>query len=488
MNEKIEYQLNSVRNPLILFGLSITLFVLITSNCLGQSITWQRTYLYSNWTTGNSIKQTSDGNYIIAGRRGGSDNWGIVAKLSSVGDTLWVRYLPATIGMTSIIETAAGDFVAVGDNRLVVKLRPDGSIIWMKNIPETGYSLFFYHLIETTDMKIVAVGKCETGSPTIRSGYLVKIDTDGSKIWSKIIRPGNTQNTIYHVKQMSDGGFVLAGGITIINNIQQLLIRTNMNGDTLWTKSYGSSFSEHSNSVFQTLDFGYLIIGTIWYNNQHIKLYFTKTDSAGNLQWSKIYGDTNTYFTLRSSDCAVKIDYNNTFVITGVRATEAFLLAIDSFGEKIWEKRYPMDTLEISGSSLDLCDDSTYVVCGDAFNFPPKDIDAQFLYVLKTTKADPIGINVNEIELPLRFKIHQNYPNPFNPITVIKYEVPKTSFVTIKVFDALGRQVEVLVNRIHQVGIYSISLNAEYYTSGVYFINLTDNQSFLESKKIMLIK
>ncbi len=470
------------------FSFVLVLIGIVCSASFGQSITWQRTYLYSNWTTGNSIKQTSDGNYIIAGRRGGAGYGGFVAKLNNAGDTLWVRYLPVTIGMTSVIETQAGDYVAVGDDRLVVKLSSEGSLVWLKYINESGYDIYFYHLIETADLNIVAVGKCEIGSPTIRSGYLVKIDTNGNKIWSNIIRPNNSQNTIYHVKQLTNGGFILTGGISIINNIQKLLIRTDMNGDTLWTKSYGSAFQESGNSVFQTSDFGFLSIGTIWYTNQYIKLYFTKTDSAGNLQWSKIYGDTNTYFTLRSSDCAVKVDYNNTFVITGVKVTEAFLLAIDSFGEKIWEKTYPMDTLEISGSSLDLCDDSTYVVCGDAFNFPPKDIDAQFLYVLKTTKADPIGINNNETGTPIKFKIHQNYPNPFNPITVIKYEVPKTSFITIKVFDALGREVEVLANRMHQVGLYSVLLNGETYTSGVYFINFTDNQSFSESKKIILIK
>ncbi|MBN8585267.1 MAG: T9SS type A sorting domain-containing protein [Ignavibacteria bacterium] len=454
----------------------------------GQEVVWQKTELYSNWTTGNSIKQTSDGNYVIAGRRGGSGYLGFVAKLNNLGDTLWVRYLPATIGMTSVIETSSGDFVAVGDNRLVVKLSPLGSIIWMKNIPETGYSLYFYHLIETVDMKIVAVGKCETGSPTIRSGYMVKIDTNGNKLWSKIIRPGNTQSTLQNVKQLHDGGYILSGGITIINNVQQLLIRTNINGDTLWTKNYGSSFNESGNIVFQTSNYDYLIIGTIWYNNQHIKLYYTKTDSSGTLEWSRIYGDTNTYFNLRSSDCAVKVDYNNTYVITGVKSTEAFLLAIDPYGNKIWEKTYPMDTLEISGSSVDLCNDSSYVVCGDAFNFPPLDLDAQFLYVLKTTKADPIGIYYNEIETPVKYRLHQNFPNPFNPKTIIKYEVPKSTYITIKIFDSLGKEVGILVDRQHQAGIYSVLLNASNYASGIYFVQFTDNKTFSKSNKIVLIK
>ncbi len=485
MRRKPEKLVNLINAKAFCFALVLFFFSQVT---LSQEVVWQKTDLYSNWSTGNSIKQTSDGNYVIAGRRGGSGYWGFVAKLNSVGDTLWVRYLPATIGMTSVIETSSGDFVAVGDNRLIVKLRTDGNIIWIKNIPETGYTLYFYHLIETADMKIVAVGKCETGSPTIRSGFMVKIDTNGNKLWSKIIRPGDTQSSIYHLKQLADGGFILAGGITIINDIQQLLIRTNMDGDTLWTKSYGSSFNDHSNSVFQTPDYGFLIIGTIWYNNQYIKLYYTKTDSKGNLQWSKIYGDTNTYFNLRSSDCAVRVDYNNTYVITGVKSTEAFLLAIDPLGNKVWEKTYPMDTLEISGSSVDLCNDSSYVVCGDAFNFPPLDLDAQLLYVLKTTKADPIGVNFNQSEMPIRFRLHQNYPNPFNPKTIIKYEVPKPTHITIKIFDTLGKEVELLVNRQHQAGIYSILLNATNYASGIYFVNFTDNQNFSETNKIILIK
>ncbi|MBN8583447.1 MAG: T9SS type A sorting domain-containing protein [Ignavibacteria bacterium] len=466
----------------------VVVLVFFNQIVLGQEVVWQKTDLYSNWTTGNSIKQTSDGNYVIAGRRGGSGYWGFVAKLNNTGDTLWVRYLPATIGMTSVIETSTGDFVAVGDNRLVVKLRPDGSIIWMKNIPETGYSLYFYHLIETNDMKIIAVGKCETGSPTVRSGYMVKIDTNGNKLWSKIIRPGNTQSTIYHVKQLANGSLVLTGVITILNNLEQLLIKTNLNGDTLWTNKYGSISNEIGYNVFETLDFGYLIIGTIVYNNQYIKLYYTKTDSFGNLEWSKIYGDTNTYFNLRSSDCAVRVEYNNTYVITGVKSTEAFLLAIDPLGNKVWEKTYPLDTLEISGSSVDLCNDSSYVVSGDAFNFPPLELDAQFLYVLKTTKADPIGIQHTETEIPKKFQLHQNYPNPFNPGTVIKYEVPAPTDIIIKIFDTSGKEVEVLVAGYHRAGIYSTYLDATNYTSGVYFVKFTDNKTFSKSNKIVFIK
>ncbi|KXK55076.1 MAG: PKD repeat protein [Chlorobi bacterium OLB5] len=462
--------------------------IFCSANIFGQSITWQRTYLQSNWTTGNSIKQTSDGNYVIAGRRGVPINGGFVAKLNSMGDTLWVRYLPVTIGMTSVIETASGEYVAVGDDRLIAKFRPDGNMVWLKYINEPGYDIYFYHLTESSDLNIVAVGKAETGSPTIRSGYMVKIDTNGNKIWSKIIRPNNTQNTIQHVKQLTNGGFILSGGITIINNIQVLLIKTNNNGDTLWTRSYGSNFLESGNAIFQTADNGYLTIGTIRYTNQYIKLYFTKTDSSGNFQWSKIYGDTNTYFNLRSSDCAVRVNYNNTYVITGVKATEAFLLAINSNGEKIWEKTYSMDTLEISGSSVDLCDDSTYIVCGDALNFPPADLDPQFLYVLKTTKADPIGIISNETTAPLKFKLYQNYPNPFNPNTEIKFEIPISSFITIKLFDVLGREIRVLANGIYQPGVYRIYLNVENYNSGVYFVNLTDNQNYTETKKIVLIE
>jgi photosystem II stability/assembly factor-like uncharacterized protein len=100
---------------------------------------------------------------------------------------------------------------------------------------------------------------------------------------------------------------------------------------------------------------------------------------------------------------------------------------------------------------------------------------------------EPIGIQQTSTEVPKGFLMHQNHPNPFNPQTNIKFEIPKSSFVTIKVFDALGREIETIANENLNAGIYKVSWDASLYPSGIYFYKII-SQEYSESKKMILIK
>ena len=93
----------------------------------------------------------------------------------------------------------------------------------------------------------------------------------------------------------------------------------------------------------------------------------------------------------------------------------------------------------------------------------------------------------NEHNTPLIYQLSQNYPNPFNPTTTIKYSVPKISYVTIKIYDVLGREIETLVNGKEVPGNYSIEFNAIKLASGVYFYRMQAG-SFAETKKLLLLK
>ena len=94
-------------------------------------------------------------------------------------------------------------------------------------------------------------------------------------------------------------------------------------------------------------------------------------------------------------------------------------------------------------------------------------------------------VQLNE-ELPTSFNLYQNYPNPFNPETVIKFSIPENTFVTMKVFDALGREVESLVNSNVAPGVYTVKWNAEKVNSGIYFYMLKTEKALLSRKMIVL--
>jgi len=98
-----------------------------------------------------------------------------------------------------------------------------------------------------------------------------------------------------------------------------------------------------------------------------------------------------------------------------------------------------------------------------------------------------IGVQNISTEIPGRFSLFQNYPNPFNPVTNIRYQLSNSGFVTLKIYDAMGKEVETLVNEKQQAGTYEANFNAANYPSGIYFYKLETN-NFSETKKMILVK
>ena len=98
-----------------------------------------------------------------------------------------------------------------------------------------------------------------------------------------------------------------------------------------------------------------------------------------------------------------------------------------------------------------------------------------------------IGIVQNEGEVPRQFALYQNYPNPFNPKTNIKFDIPKSAFVRISVFNALGQQVAIIVNQNMNPGSYEAGFDAINFPSGVYFYKI-EAGDFINIKKMILVK
>jgi hypothetical protein len=97
-----------------------------------------------------------------------------------------------------------------------------------------------------------------------------------------------------------------------------------------------------------------------------------------------------------------------------------------------------------------------------------------------------ISINQDE-NSQLTYRLEQNYPNPFNPSTVILFQISAREFVTLKVYDILGREVATLINTEKPAGNYNVEFNAQNLTSGVYFYRLQAGK-FSDIKKLLLLK
>jgi len=117
-------------------------------------------------------------------------------------------------------------------------------------------------------------------------------------------------------------------------------------------------------------------------------------------------------------------------------------------------------------------------------------LDNAYNWILMGAVIDGLtfgNTDLTEEDILKLYSLEQNYPNPFNPTTKIKYQLPKISFVTIKVYDVLGKEISTLVNEEKPAGNYEVELTGDGLPSGIYFYQLRAG-NYIETKKMVLIK
>jgi len=105
--------------------------------------------------------------------------------------------------------------------------------------------------------------------------------------------------------------------------------------------------------------------------------------------------------------------------------------------------------------------------------------------ILKRT--EPLSIAYYSCEIPKTFSLHQNYPNPFNPTTNIKFDIQRSTYVKMIVYNSLGKEVSVLVNEKLNAGSYQVNWDGSGYPSGVYFYTLITD-GYIDTKKMLMVK
>jgi hypothetical protein len=114
-----------------------------------------------------------------------------------------------------------------------------------------------------------------------------------------------------------------------------------------------------------------------------------------------------------------------------------------------------------------------------------------YMDVLEVKQMDPTGIDDEEF-IPVSHNLFQNYPNPFNPATIISYSIPKVSYVSLKIYDILGREVKSLVNSEQGIGIHNVQWDGDNnsgskVSSGIYLYKI-ETGDFTMTKKMLLLK
>jgi hypothetical protein len=219
-----------------------------------------------------------------------------------------------------------------------------------------------------------------------------------------------------------------------------------------------------SSAVGTALDFA-----TIKYNSSLVQQWLARTT-----------GPTNE----TPTDLAVDNASGNVYVTGAILSGNYDYLTIAYFGDgsTYWQKTETGTGNANDFAAFIVAGDSTRVFVTGSANFSATGIAMYTLRYTACTGIEPISSNV-----PSSFALMQNYPNPFNPATTIRFDIAKSSFVKIMVYDITGRELEVLASENLRAGEYEVKWDAAKYSSGVYFYSIiTDN--FVQTKKMILTK
>ena len=242
------------------------------------SVAWQKTYGGSGDDRANSIQQTSDGGYIVAGYSAGVD-W--VLKLNVDGSVAWQKTSGVFSQANSIQETSDGGYVVASYNML--KLNADGSVAWQKGYGGLGYGPAL-SIQQTSDGGYIVLGYTSSFGAGNGDPWVLKLNADGSVAWQNTYG-GSERDIVFSIQQTSDDGYIMAG---LSNSFgtgsdDAWVLKLNADGSVAWQKIYGqdSRFDEAS-SVQQTSDGGYILAA---YTNSFgsTDAWVLKLDSNGNI-------------------------------------------------------------------------------------------------------------------------------------------------------------------------------------------------------------
>ena len=462
---------------------------------------WSRVHdLSFQYDLGLSVCSSANGRFAVTGVTGFTlDNQlcnGIMLLLNGDGDTVRVVRFPGTpwLAIDGIQSTSDGGFILAGSTKvdnstdaLLIKTDSTGQVQWTHLYGYAEVPERFVTVQGLSDGGFICAGIGNSFVDASIEFYLVKTNASGDTIWTKTY---GTEFTDFAngVELCSDGGFLLAG-YSSANNHDIFIVKVNSLGEIEWTKTVGGEGEDYATGAFETSDGGYLVYGSSSSFNTlgNMRNYLMKIDRSGDTLWTASPGASGDYF----AEGFIKSDDGN-YLLTGCfypddnNASDAYLIKIDDAGNILWSRRYLSDN-QFFEYGYDLCKtpDGGYVLTGSQ---APDAVGSNCNVLVART-----GPEITPVENSRAGAIPDNYalaayPNPFNPATTLALTIPASGNVTLAIYDVLGHQTQTIADHeFYAAGVYEFVWNASSLPSGVYLAQLTYNEHSL-TKKLLLLK
>ncbi len=405
----------------------------------GPDTLWTKTYGGTDDDVGYSVQECDEGGFIIAGGTVsfgavGSDVW--LIRTNSDGDTLWTK----TYGGTSYdwgysvqecaptkSGQASGGFIIAGvtmsfgagyEDIYLVRTDSEGDTLWTKTYGGTDWD-GSYSVQECASGGFIIVGTTKSFGAGSRDVYLIRTDADGDTLWTKTYG-GTSYDCGYSVQECASGGFIIAGRTNsfYVGSYDVYLVRTNAEGDTSWTRTYGGPGGE-GRSVQECAEGGFIILSI------H-PVYLIRTNADGDTLWTKTYGGGSQDYGNSVQECA-----SGGFIITGSSAGDVYLIRISETGVE-----------EETGN-----------------------------------RHKAIGISL------------EVYPNPSTTGVRVQWlGVSEREKVSLKIYDLSGKLVkQVLTAKSAGSDGQDVEINLEELANGIYFVNMEADE-FKATRKLTILR
>jgi hypothetical protein len=480
-----------MKTPIILL-----MFLLVITSLLKSQIAFLRTYGCYDINKGYSVAMAYDQGYVVVG----SACWvmffdGYLIRTNNYGDTVFTKLLNSYPDFFdevayAVDNTADTGFIVTGrtcgesyrSDILLIKLDKNGETVWSKSIGDTKEEFGIYARQTTDGGYIISGGMSFPEGPFEYQAYLVKTNSDGDMLWSKYYG-SMSDNLGYGVLQNPDGGYMLLADYKKPSgNCDIWLIKTDASGDSLWSKTIGNSIEDRGRSIEFTCDGGYIIGGyTCHYGGKD--MFLVKTRPSGELEWCKYFGSympDEGYCAIPTTDKGYAIvGYTESY---GAGNMDIYLVKTDDKGDTLWTRTYGGAQDDI-GMSVRQTGDGGYVITGSTSSFGQ---NSEEVILIKTDSLGYlISTNIPEFNCHIGSSI---FPNPVVTSAVIQFHLEFRRSVVLKVYDHRGNHIDTFNLGVQAAGEHLIPFEAGNLASGLYYYSITSGAKTLTGGKMMIIR
>lgn len=416
----------------------------------------------------------------------------LTIKYKSNGDSLWVRRFNGIGNGGDIARAMAldtnGNIYICGfgltcsncEDIITIKYNTNGDLNWVKTFNGKGNAL--------DDPRAIGIDKNNNiyvnGLSYNSSGSVcLKYDLFGNEIWSKYFYAS------WDYIGIDSSGSIYCGGITYGQGIDYCVLKYDSLGNVIWSRTYDNGNISNNNDDSREMcvdESGNVTITGVNTTNAHdFDIATVKYNSNGDTLWMKKYigpGLSND-----ESKGVVCDKFGNVYVGGATNDdlfTVKFLcIGYSPLGNQKWVTKYnnnPVTTHNIRKIKADTS--GNIYITGLATGYGNSQEILTIKYSTVTNYQNSSSI------IPGKFTLFQNYPNPFNPRTIINYELPVVSKVSLKVFNSLGKEIITLINGVQNGGMHKLEFNGSDLPSGIYFYTLYADGLIIDTKKLILLK